>query len=260
MHNLGDISPRYTSLVNMPPNSRGLGSYGSYSAGNNPVLAISGFRPKEKYLIFLVLATFGFVCFAAVFFLPDKLDDDKARNANKVYRVYKELQDVGRDFILPAPPVATLSPGVKSGTGKDPESVLELSPNVRHGVHGVVDKHKIEDKARLLAQVELDEQINELRKKQQQQVLPKPHIIKPHDPIEEDVSKGERGGEDSGADGNKHAVDEAKQTKETNRGDKPGVITPVIVGGEDPSALDKRNHVKGVSTIYFDKTLQESFV
>ena len=130
----------------MPPNSRGLGSHGYYSMGSNPVLAISGFRPKEKYLIFLVLATFLFVCFAAVFFLPDKLVDDKGRNANKVYRVYKGLQDAGRDFMLPAPPVATAVPVGKIGTGKDPESVLELNPNVRHGEHGAVDKHKIEDK------------------------------------------------------------------------------------------------------------------
>ena len=98
----------------MPPNSRGLGSHGYYGIGGNPVLAISGFRPKEKYLIFLVLATFLFVCFAAVFFLPDKLVDDKGGNGNKVYRVYKGLQDAGRDFILPAPPVATLVPAVAS--------------------------------------------------------------------------------------------------------------------------------------------------
>ena len=112
----------------MPPNSRGLGSHGYYSMGSNPVLAISGFRPKEKYLIFLVLATFLFVCFAAVFFLPDKLVDDKGRNANKVYRVYKGLQDAGRDFILPAPPVATAVPVGKIGTGKDPRVCLRTQP------------------------------------------------------------------------------------------------------------------------------------
>ena len=49
----------------MPPNSRG----GLISALMGPKSAAS-FRPREKYLIILVLATFCFVCFGAIFFLP----------------------------------------------------------------------------------------------------------------------------------------------------------------------------------------------
>ena len=214
----------------MPPNSRGLGSHGYYGMGANPVLAISGFRPKEKYLIFLVLITFLFVCFSAVFFLPDKLVDEKGGHGNRVYRVYKGLQDAGRDFILPAPPVATAIPIGKIGTGKDPESVLELNPNVRHGVHGGLDKHKIEDKSRLLAQIELDEQIKILRQKQQQQVLPKPNIIKANSPKNEEpiVIKAE---------------EKVIKTKYDS-------ADPLIINGEDPEVADKRNHVKGVSKYY----------
>ena len=232
----------------MPPNSRGLGSHGYYGIGGNPVLAISGFRPKEKYLIFLVLATFLFVCFAAVFFLPDKLVDDKGGNGNKVYRVYKGLQDAGRDFILPAPPVATLVPVGKIGTGNDPESVLELNPNVRHGEHGAVDKHKIEDRSRLLAQIELDEQIKALRQKQQQQVLPKPNIIKPNSPantnsLQEGLKPQNELNEPIGSD-----------NKVKNNFIEPADNTaPLIIGGEDPTAVDKRNHVKGVSKIVIRK-------
>ena len=225
----------------MPPNSRGQGSHGYYSMGSNPVLAISGFRPKEKYLIFLVLATFLFVCFAAVFFLPDKLVDDKG-NANKVYRVYKGLQDAGRDFILPAPPVATAVPMGKVGTGKDPESVLELNPNVRHGEHGAVDKHKIEDKSRLLARINLDEQISELRRKQQQQVLPKPNIIKPNIPIIKDSSTG-IDTINNGPNGHAYTGGEIKEPI-NDQGDN---TAPLILGGEDPIVADKRDHVKGVS-------------
>lgn len=224
----------------MPPNSRGLSSHGYYGMGGSPVLAISGFRPKEKYLIFLVLATFLFVCFAAVFFLPDKLVDDKRGNVNKVYRVYKGLQDAGRDFILPAPPIATAVPMGKVGTGKDPESVLELNPNVRHGEHGEVDRHKIEDKSRLLAQIELDEQIKALRQKQQQRVLPKPNLLKPNDPVDkkdmEDSSNSivESNPVDNGRIKSQNTIDTHK-----NEG-------PLIVGGKDPSADEKRSHVKGV--------------
>ena len=217
----------------MPPNSRGLGSHGYYGMGANPVLAISGFRPKEKYLIFLVLITFLFVCFSAVFFLPDKLVDEKGGHGNRVYRVYKGLQDAGRDFILPAPPVATAIPIGKIGTGKDPESVLELNPNVRHGAHGGLDKHKIEDKSRLLAQIELDEQIKILRQKQQQQVLPKPNIIKANSPKNEesiDIKKEEK----------------VKITKYDS-------AAPLIINGEDPEVADKRNHVKGVSKYHTKK-------
>ena len=226
----------------MPPNSRGLGSYGYSSMGSNPVLTISGFRPKEKYLIFLVLATFLFVCFAAVFFLPDKRIDDKGINANKVYRVYKGLQDAGRDFILPAPPLATVIPSGRAGTGKDPESVIELNPNVRLGEHGVVDKHKIEDKSRLLAQIELDEKINELRRKQQQQVLPKPNIIKPNIPSSENSYKG-------GLNAQVIGTNKKNPIKNKQLIDEANLITPLIIGGEDPSVADKRDHVKGVSKL-----------
>ena len=217
----------------MPPNSRGLGSQGYYGMGGNPVSVISGFRPKEKYLIFLVLITFLFVCFSAVFFLPDKLGDEKGGHGNRVYRVYKGLQDAGRDFILPAPPVATAIPLGKIGTGKDPESVLELNPNVRHGEHGLLDRHKLEDKSRLLAQIELDEQIKLLRQKQQQQVLPKPNIIKPNSPASKNIQE---------------PVDNL-QKEENVPISKYDVAAPLIINGEDPEVADKRNHVKGVSKI-----------
>ena len=212
----------------MPPNSRGLGSHGYYGMGGNPVLAISGFRPKEKYLIFLVLITFLFVCFSAVFFLPDKLVDEKGGHGNRVYRVYKGLQDAGRDFILPAPPVATAIPIGKVGTGKDPESVLELNPNVRHGEHGMLDKHKTEDKSRLLAQIELDEQIKILRQKQQQQVLPKPNIIKANSPANNIQPQ------------KMPSIEKETMSKYDN-------AVPLIINGEDHDVADKRDHVEGVS-------------
>ena len=87
----------------MPPASRG-GILGSMMG---PKSAAS-FRPKEKYLIFMVLATFGFVCFGAIFFLPTEKSMSQNPNQahmNRVYKVYKDLQAAGQDILLPAPPI-----------------------------------------------------------------------------------------------------------------------------------------------------------
>lgn len=88
----------------MPPASRG-GILGSMMG---PKSAAS-FRPKEKYLIFMVLATFGFVCFGAIFFLPTEKsmsqNNPNQAHMNRVYKVYKDLQAAGQDILLPAPPI-----------------------------------------------------------------------------------------------------------------------------------------------------------
>lgn len=85
-------------------------------------------------MILLVLATFGFVCFAAIFYLPEKTSNygSDVIGANKVYKVYKELEKAGQDFIIPPPPVESLD-----------------NPNIRHGVIDKPDPHRAEDKARL---------------------------------------------------------------------------------------------------------------
>ena len=92
----------------MPPASRGIGILGSMMG---PKSAAS-FRPKEKYLIFMVLATFGFVCFGAIFFLPteksmsqNNSNPNNQAHMNRVYKVYKDLQAAGQDILLPAPPI-----------------------------------------------------------------------------------------------------------------------------------------------------------
>lgn len=51
-------------------------------------------------------------------------------------QVYKELQDMGHEFIIPPPPVDQLD-----------------NPNLRHNVLDRPDQHRIDDKARLIAQV-----------------------------------------------------------------------------------------------------------
>jgi len=121
----------------MPPTSRGL-----LGPGKN------AFRSREKYLILMVLATFAFICFGAIFFLPEKSSKELSA-VNKVYRVYKGIQDVGRDLILPPPPLFDDSDGLE----------LNVKQNFHHGVIDKPDPHKVEDKAKLLAQVELDREV-----------------------------------------------------------------------------------------------------
>lgn len=126
------------SIYRMPPTSRGL-----FGPGKN------AFRAREKYLILMVLATFAFICFGAIFFLPEKSSKELSSH-NKVYRVYKGIQDVGRDLILPPPP-----PFDDAVDGVE----INVKLNFHHGVIDKPDPHKVEDKAKLLAQVELDREV-----------------------------------------------------------------------------------------------------
>ena len=54
--------------------------------------------------------------------------------------MYHAVRESGADFIMPPPPAAVLD-----------------NPNVRHGVVDRPDPHRVDDKARLLAQIEMDQ-------------------------------------------------------------------------------------------------------
>ena len=227
-----------TSVAIMPPSSRGIHVSSVFGPGKN------AFRSREKYLIVMVLFTFCCVCFIAFFSLPDKgspVSGEGREPMNKVYRVYKGIQDVGRDLILPAPPI------------DDPEASdggQGLNPNNNH--HGVLDKpdpHKVEDKAKLLAQVELDKQIDEIRKRQQQQVLPKPNLD-----LGDDKSKQESSSKSSSSASSAAVVNPPKKVV------KPASGVPLVQGGEDPAVRDKRDTVKAVSVQLFSHLVQVSIV
>ena len=202
---------------------------------------MSPFRTKEKYLVLVVLATFAFVCFTSVYFLPDK---SGMPNANKVYRVYKGLQKAGQEFILPPPPVGDEANG-KELVVTVGEKPLPLN---RHGNDGALDKHKLEDQLKLMAKLELDEQIKELHRKQQQQVLPLPVILhsnqtskSPADSkkVEGGMEPATRGKQEERPSERVHSLE--KEENEAGR-------SPTIVGGEDPTALERRNKVKEMMT------------
>lgn len=108
------------------------------------------FRPREKYLIVLVLLTFGVVCFGAFFFLPEL----RGQTQNGVYNVYIHMQKAGPELLIPAPPHG---------------SALETE---RHDLLGQPDPHHISDKAKLQAKIEQDDEMDRQRMK----VLQRPDI------------------------------------------------------------------------------------
>ncbi|CAO1377523.1 unnamed protein product [Diamesa serratosioi] len=57
------------------------------------------FRAPEKFLIFLVLITFLFVCFGGFFFLPDNF------GADRVIQVYNKFKKASPEIFIPAPPI-----------------------------------------------------------------------------------------------------------------------------------------------------------
>lgn len=65
-----------------------------------PITRKPNFHSKEKCLIGLVLITLCLLCFGGIFLLPDNFGGER------VLRVYKQIKEDGRDFLIPAPPLA----------------------------------------------------------------------------------------------------------------------------------------------------------
>ncbi|KAF5300146.1 hypothetical protein FQR65_LT09237 [Abscondita terminalis] len=106
------------------------------------------FRPREKYVIFLVFITFGLVCFGTFFFLPEF--KGSRSTADTVYQVYDKIKRAGPELLIPPPPHLD-----------DEKESLRL---VRHDVEDQIDPHIIEDKAKLRAKIEQDEQLKVLER------------------------------------------------------------------------------------------------
>lgn len=106
------------------------------------------FRPREKYVIFLVFITFGLVCFGTFFFLPEF--KGSRSTADTVYQVYDKIKRAGPELLIPPPPHL-----------EDDKESLRL---IRHDVEDQIDPHIIEDKAKLKAKIEQDEQLKVLER------------------------------------------------------------------------------------------------
>ena len=86
-----------------------------------PITRKPNFHSKEKCLIGLVLFTLCLLCFGGIFLLPDNFGGER------VLRVYKQIQEDGRDFLIPAPPLAAHA-------------------SKEHHPHFVNDRKKLQDK------------------------------------------------------------------------------------------------------------------
>ena len=143
-----DSKGAFSRLVTyvMPPNSRG------------------PFRTKEKYFIILTLGTFSFICFAAIWFLPEK--GSQGGKVKIVSDFKKQVNDAIESIIVPPPPAE-----------KDKKN---QNPNVRHNVieRPGEDPHREHEQRELNARIELDEEIERIRLNQDQGVLPKPNFPK----------------------------------------------------------------------------------
>ena len=172
-------------------------------------------RSREKQLFILALGTISFLCFGSIWFLPEK-----SGPGGKVKVVRDTIKEQVENLILPPPP-------------------QDLGGEViRHGVIDKPDPHKAEEKAQLAAQIELDEEIQRIRKNQEKQVLAKPNMDN----------------KDSKKSSSSPQVLDNNFAKPAKVKDSEGSVDkvigdPTIQGGEDADEIAKqrREHVKGVS-------------
>ncbi|KAF5273499.1 hypothetical protein FQA39_LY07516 [Lamprigera yunnana] len=134
-----------------------LPSYQRFVNGVPVPFSRKSFRPREKYVIFLVFITFGLVCFGTFFFLPEF--KGSRSTADSVYQVYNKIKRAGPELLIPPPPHLD-----------DEKDSPKL---VRHDVEDKVDPHVIEDKAKLKAKIEQDEQLKVLERPDMGINLPK---------------------------------------------------------------------------------------
>ena len=114
-------------------------------------------RSREKVLIVLALLTFLIVCIGPIFFLPD-LRGGLNNRVDNVFKVYKQMQQVGPELILPPPP-----PLDKMDGGHN-------SPY--RGIHNnAIDDLHHDDLERLKAKMENDDDLKNVR------VIEKPLIL-----------------------------------------------------------------------------------
>ena len=179
-------------------------------------------RSREKQLFILALATISFLCFGSIWFLPEK-----AGHGGKVKVLRDTLDGHAVELLLPPPP---------QDLGLDHHD--NVNPNIRHGVIDKPDHHARDDKKVFNAQVELDEEIERIRKNQEKNVLAKPNF--------------------DNKDTNKKSSDAPKPidnnfAKPANKPVDSDVSgAPKIQGGDDPDeeVRKRRDHVKGVSKIF----------
>lgn len=110
-------------------------------------LSRRSFRPREKYVIFLVVITFGLVCFGTFFFLPEFRGANST--ADSVYKVYDQIKRAGPELLIPPPPHME---------EKDAPKLI------RHDDDTQLDPHVIGDREKLKAKIEQDGELKVLER------------------------------------------------------------------------------------------------
>lgn len=104
-------------------------------------------RPREKYVIFLVVITFGLVCFGTFFFLPEFRGANST--ADSVYKVYDQIKRAGPELLIPPPPHLD---------ERDTQKLL------RHDDDTQIDPHVIGDRQKLKEKIEQDGELKVLER------------------------------------------------------------------------------------------------
>ncbi|XP_023712237.1 mannosyl-oligosaccharide alpha-1,2-mannosidase IA isoform X1 [Cryptotermes secundus] len=192
-----------------------------------PSFSRRSFRPREKHLILLVFLTFGVVWFGAFFFLPEFRGG--SNTVNSVYNVYKHMQKAGPDLLIPAPPHGDEFSEIPGG-GK----------LIRHDDFEHPDPHKIEDKAKLLAKIEEDVEIDKMRN---QKVLERPDIIdQPNHPVS--VSSEKTSASQKQVEVLVEEVSVPPHNKIITIPPAPSDHYPDTNGGEDPDPIARERRLK----------------
>ncbi|KAK7107386.1 mannosyl-oligosaccharide 1,2-alpha-mannosidase IA-like [Littorina saxatilis] len=123
-------------------------------------------RLREKYIILLVFATFGIVCFGAFFFLPNLQD------RVTMVEVRKRFRDAGEGLFLPQ----------QEGDSHEGKVIP------RHD-DDLVDPHKIDDKIRLQMNIEKDMANVKVKKELDKQGIKGEEVKKLQGNIQEDKDK-----------------------------------------------------------------------
>lgn len=106
------------------------------------------FRPREKYILFLAVLTFGLVFFGTFFFLPEFRGG--SNTADSVYKVYDQIKKAGPELLIPPPPALS-----------DTKDSLKLR---RHDDDSEIDPHVIDDREKLKAKIEQDGELKVLER------------------------------------------------------------------------------------------------
>lgn len=187
------------------------------------------FRPREKYLIWLVFLTFGLVCFGTFFFLPEFRGSSST--VDSVYKVYRHMQKAGPELLIPAPPYLNEQSDAQRLIRHDDEKV---------------DPHVIDDRNKLFAKIEQDAELK---------VLERPNLDIGKPQSSSSTLTSAKVVEQPQIDNNDAAVNSAELAPQSapvvTVPPAPSDHYPVITGGEDRDkiAIERRAKIKEVRNL-----------